>query len=100
MNGGQRKTARGRSPVSLAKGYHPEAHGFWDYTTPGAGGMEHYRREDYRLLLEDMRRAGMNSLAINVKWLTTGYRSRLPFLDQAPWQLDDRLRQPSASRSD
>ena len=56
--------------------------GFWDYTTPGAGGMEHFRREDYDLLLDDMAGGGMNSLMICVKWFTTGYRSRLPFLDQ------------------
>ena len=61
-----------------------EEHGFWDYTTPLAGGMEMFRRDDYLSLLDDMAGAGMNSLAVNVKWLTTGYRSGLPFLDQLP----------------
>ena len=59
-------------------------HGFWDYTTPIAGGMAGYQKSDYLLLLDDMAGAGMNSLCIYVKWLTTGYRSRLPFLDQMP----------------
>ena len=58
-------------------------HGFWDYTTPGAGGMEWYGADEYRRLLDDMAGAGMNSLLVMVKWFTTGYRSRLPFLDQA-----------------
>ena len=58
-------------------------HGFWDYTCPGAGGMERYGRDDYLALLDDMAGAGMNSLLVMVKWFTTGYRSRLPFLDQA-----------------
>jgi hypothetical protein len=59
-------------------------HGFWDYTTPGASGMAGYQEQDYLLLLDDMANAGMNSLCILVKWLTTGYYSRLPFLDQLP----------------
>ena len=59
-------------------------YGFWDYTTPLAGGMEMFRRDDYLLLLDDMAGAGMNSLAVNIKWCTTGYRSRLDFLDQLP----------------
>ena len=59
-------------------------YGFWDYTCPGAGGMEHYRRDHYLELLDDMAAAGMNSLVMIVKWLTTGYRSRLPWLDQDP----------------
>jgi len=59
-------------------------HGFWDYTTPGAGSMEQYGLHDYKLLLDDMAAAGMNSLVIVVKWLTTGYKSGLPFLDQQP----------------
>jgi hypothetical protein len=59
-------------------------HGFWDYTAPGAGGMEGYGPADYERLLEDMRAAGMNSVVVMAKWLTTGYRSRLPFLDQHP----------------
>lgn len=62
----------------------PREHGFWDYTTPGAGGMECYEHDDYVHLLDDMAAAGMNSLLIVVKWFTTGYRSRLPFLDQSP----------------
>lgn len=66
---------------------HPEApreHGFWDYTAPGAGGMEGYGPADYDALLDDMRGCGMNSVVVMAKWLTTGYRSRLPFLDQHP----------------
>ncbi len=53
--------------------------GFWDYTTPGTGGMEAFEKSDYLSLLDDMAQAGMNSLMIFVKWLTTGYRSRLGF---------------------
>ena len=67
-----------------AAGHALKEHGFWDYTTPGASGMEKYQKKDYLLLLDDMAKAGMNSLCIMVKWLTTGYRSRLPFLDQLP----------------
>ncbi|MCX6622954.1 MAG: hypothetical protein NTY38_18185 [Acidobacteria bacterium] len=59
-----------------------DQYGFWDYTTPGAGGMEAYEWDDYRLLLDDMRQARMNSLMVCVKWATTGYQSRLPYLDQ------------------
>ena len=59
-------------------------HGFWDYTCPAAGGMEAFGHDDYLLLLDDMAGAGMNSLAINVKWHSTGYRSCLPYLDQVP----------------
>ncbi len=59
-------------------------HGFWDYTTPGTGGMEGYQGDDYARLLDDMSEAGMSSVVVMVKWLTTGYRSRLPFLDQHP----------------
>lgn len=59
-------------------------YGFWDYTTPGAGGMEAFEYDDYMLLLDDMKQAKMNSLMIMIKWLSTGYRSRLPFLDQSP----------------
>src|SRR3990172_4153903 len=61
-----------------------EEHGFWDYTTPGAGGMERFTKDDYSYLLDDMAQARMNSLFVCVKWATTGYRSRLPFLDQIP----------------
>lgn len=59
-------------------------HGFWDYTTPVAGGVERYQLDDYRRLLDDMAGAGMNSLLLVVKWFTTGYRSCLSFLDQMP----------------
>lgn len=59
-------------------------YGFWDYTAPGAGGMEHYGADDYVRLMDDMADARMNSLVIVVKWLTTGYRSDLPWLDQEP----------------
>ena len=62
--------------------YTPRSHGFWDYTTPGTGGLERFGRDDYRWLLDDMAGAGMNSLALVVRWLTTGYASRLPFNDQ------------------
>jgi hypothetical protein len=31
-----------------------------------------------------MATGGFNSLVLCVKWLTTGYRSRLPWLDQDP----------------
>jgi hypothetical protein len=59
-------------------------HGFWDYTTPLAGGAEAFGRDEYLRLLDGMADGGMNSLMLCVKWLTTGYRSALPFLDQDP----------------
>lgn len=59
-----------------------QEYGFWDYTAPGAGGMEHYQKDDHLQLLDDMAQAGMNSLVIIVKWMTTGYRSQLEWLDQ------------------
>jgi len=59
-------------------------HGFWDYTCPVAGGMEGFGKDDYLELFDDMAAAGMNSLVICAKWMTTGYRSRLPYLDQLP----------------
>ena len=59
-------------------------HGFWEYVTPCTGGFEAYDLDDYLVALDDMAQAGMNSLVIMVKWLTTGYRSKLPFLDQLP----------------
>jgi hypothetical protein len=65
-------------PISLHE------HGFWDYTAPGAGGMEGYTRDDYSALLDDMSASGMNSVLVMPKWITTGYRSRLPFVDQHP----------------
>jgi hypothetical protein len=59
-------------------------HGFWDYTCPESGGLEHYTEDDYRTLFADMADAGMDSMLFMVKWWTTGYRSRLPYLDQLP----------------
>jgi hypothetical protein len=59
-------------------------HGFWEYTTPGTGGFEAYDNDDYLTALDDMARAGMNSLLLVIKWTTTGYRSKLPYLDQSP----------------
>ena len=59
--------------------------GFWDYTSPGGGGgLERYAREDWDQLLDDMAAGGFNSLALGIKWLTTGYRSRFDWLDQDP----------------
>ena len=51
---------------------------FWDYTTPEAGGMEHYERDDYTSLRDDMATASMNSLVMVIKRRTTGYTSQLP----------------------
>ena len=59
-------------------------YGFWEYTTPYCGGFESYDYDDYLLALDDMAGAGMNSLMLMVKWFTTGYRSKLPFLEQSP----------------
>ena len=59
-------------------------HGFWEYTTPYTGGFESYDYDDYLTTLDDMAQAGMNSLMMMVKWFTTGYRSKLPYLDQSP----------------
>lgn len=56
--------------------------GFWDYTCPGHGSLEYYTRADWDVLLDDMAAGGFNSLVLAVKWMTTGYRSRLPWLDQ------------------
>jgi hypothetical protein len=58
--------------------------GFWDYTCPFNGSLERYTNQDWDVLLEDMANGGFNSLVLCVKWLTTGYRSRLPWLDQDP----------------
>lgn len=63
---------------------HLSEYGFWDYTAPATGGMEHYQTSDHLQLLDDMAAAGMNSLVMVVKWMTTGYRSQLPWLDQEP----------------
>lgn len=59
-------------------------YGFWDYTCPGNGSLEGYTTADWDLLLDDMAAGGMNSLVLCVKWISTGYRSRLPWLDQQP----------------
>ncbi len=56
--------------------------GFWDYTCPRHGSLERYSAQDWDLLLDDMAEGGFNSLVLGLKWLTTGYRSRLPWLDQ------------------
>lgn len=56
--------------------------GFWDYTCPRNGSLERYTKDDWDILLNDMAAGGFNSLVLCVKWLTTGYRSRLPWLDQ------------------
>jgi hypothetical protein len=58
--------------------------GFWDYTCPLNGSLERYTRQDWDLLLDDMSAGGFNSLVLCVKWLTTGYRSHLAWLDQDP----------------
>ena len=58
--------------------------GFWDYTCPWHGSLERYTRADWDLLLDDMAAGGFNSLVLGIKWLTTGYRSSLPWLDQDP----------------
>lgn len=59
-------------------------YGFWEYTCPGAGQLGFYQTDDWERLLDDMAGGGMNSLAIVIKWFTTGYKSRLPWLDQDP----------------
>lgn len=56
--------------------------GFWDYTCPGNGSLEHYTHDDWEVLLDDMAEGGFNSFVLCVKWLTTGYRSRHAWLDQ------------------
>lgn len=56
--------------------------GFWDYTCPGNGSLERYTHDDWEILLDDMAEGGFNSFVLCVKWLTTGYRSRLSWLDQ------------------
>ncbi len=82
----RRSLLGGAAATALPAAFSPpkllDEYGFWDYTTPGAGGMEAYDWDDYRLLLDDMAPARMNSLMVCVKWATTGYRSRLAYLDQ------------------
>ena len=56
--------------------------GFWEYTCPGSGKVSKYKLEDWEALLDDMTSGGMNSLALNIKWFTTGYKSSLEWLDQ------------------
>lgn len=58
--------------------------GFWVYTCPKSGNESHYGEKDWEILLDDMAKAGMNSLAIVIKWYTTGYKSSLNWLDQDP----------------
>jgi len=58
--------------------------GFWDYSCPGHGSLERYSPGDWDVLLDDMGTGGFDSLVLGIKWLTTGYRSRLPWLDQDP----------------
>ncbi|MCL5995732.1 MAG: hypothetical protein M1546_06710 [Chloroflexi bacterium] len=58
--------------------------GFWDYTCPTHGSLERYHQSDWDALLDDMAEGGFNSLVLGIKWLTTGYRSRYPWLDQDP----------------
>lgn len=60
----------------------PKEYGFWEYTCPNAGECAHYEISNWERLLDEMSEAGMNSLAVVVKWLTTGYRSRFDWLDQ------------------
>lgn len=43
-----------------------------------------YKRSDWDLLLDDIVHGGFNSLVLGIKWLTTGYRSRLPWIYQDP----------------
>ncbi len=52
--------------------------GFWDYTCPLHGSLERYTEQDWNMLLDDIAEGGFNSLVLGVKWLTTGYYSRLP----------------------
>lgn len=58
--------------------------GFWDYTCPRHGSVERYTESDWDALLDDMANGGFNSLVLCPKWLSTGYRSRYPWLDQDP----------------
>jgi hypothetical protein len=56
--------------------------GFWDYTCPRNGSLERYTQTDWVELLDDMVVGGFTSSMLCVKWLTTGYRSKLSWLDQ------------------
>ena len=58
--------------------------GFWDYTCPRHGSLERYTAADWDTLLDDMVAGGFDSLVLCPKWLTTGYRSALSWLDQDP----------------
>lgn len=58
--------------------------GFWDYTCPLNGSLERYTTRDWDILLDDMVAGGFNSLVLCIKWVTTGYRSKYPWLDQDP----------------
>ncbi len=60
----------------------PQEIGFWEYTCPGHGSVEHYTADEWDILLDDMGTGGFNSLVLGIKWLTTGYRSRYHWLDQ------------------
>lgn len=56
--------------------------GFWDYTAPQHGSLEQYQEQDWDILLDDLSAYGINSFVLSIKWITTGYRSRLGWLDQ------------------
>lgn len=59
-------------------------YGFWEYTMPGAGECWKYSLDDWKKLLDDMAAGRMNSLALAIKWHTTGYKSSFSWLDQDP----------------
>ena len=59
-------------------------YGFWVHVGPQTGGVEGYRERDWEILLDDMAEGVMNSLSVSIHWRTTGYRSKLPYLDQDP----------------
>jgi hypothetical protein len=58
--------------------------GFWDYTCPRHGSLERYSQADWDILLDDIAVGGFIALLLIIKWLTTGYRAHLPWLDQYP----------------
>ncbi len=68
----------------LERKYFLKEIGFWDYSCPRHGSLERYNENDWDILLDDMAQGGFNSLVLGVKWLTTGYRSRFPWLDRDP----------------